>query len=94
MRYGRFDLHDKIGYRYSARTIGAIKKFIKKHNIDTHSEHMYIYMYEDYNDFVHAKKILLLEFMNSTGYKNAPIMQKEFSRDYRHSRYVNAGLKD
>jgi len=90
-RYGKFEFHDRMGYRYSARTIGAVKRFIKKHNIDTHGEYNFIHMYEDYNDDNYSKRISLFEFMDSTGYKNAPIMQKEFSRDYRHSRYVNVG---
>ena len=94
MRYEKFVLHDNSGLRYSSRTIGAIKKFIKKHNIDTHGEDTCVHLFQYYNDFIHAKRVQLSEFMNNTGDKNSPIKQKEFSRDYRHSRYVNAGLKE
>lgn len=93
MRYGKFEIHTNIVGKYSAKTIGAIKKFIKKHDIDTHGEHNYVYLYENYNDRKHKVKYSLSDFMNMTGYKNAPIKQKEFSREYRHSRFVNVGLK-
>ena len=94
MRYEKFELHDSTGCIYSSRTIGAIKKFIKKNNIDTHNEHNVVCLYKDFNDENYNIKYHLSDFMNLTGYKNAPVKQKEFSRDYRNSRYVNVGLKD
>lgn len=83
----RYDLFALVYYDekiYSSRTISAIKKYCKKHNIDPHAE--------GYKVKCDSDVYSLSEFHLNTGMRNSTIKQSEFSKTYKHSRYKNVGL--
>ena len=80
-RFDMFTLFFHQDEKYKARTIGAIKKYCKKHNIDPHTEG-YIVMCDD-------TRFDLASFFNNTGLRNSVIKQAKTERIDRDNWYSN-----
>ena len=81
MRYSVFTLWFNQEEQYSAKTIGAIKQYCKKQNIDPHTE--------GYSVMCDTERFDLVSFFNNTGMPNSTIKQAKTERLRRDNWYEN-----